>query len=104
MESDRAIAGCSALSTPSRVKLLQLLAKAGKKGMLPGVIAKELGILPNTVSTQLLLLLNAGLVSSERIGRNIVYRANLGAIKELIGFLTHDCAAGRVVATVRINA
>jgi DNA-binding transcriptional ArsR family regulator len=103
MEFEQAIERCAVLSTASRVKALMLLAKAGKKGIASGALAEELGIEPNTLSNQLKLLSKEKLVESAREGRFTVYRVNLNAIKELIGFLAHDCAAGRVVATVRVH-
>ncbi|MNT86916.1 hypothetical protein D3C72_2272640 [compost metagenome] len=40
------------------------------------------------------MLANAGLVSSEREGRHIRYRADLEAMRALMGFLLEDCCGG----------
>lgn len=59
-----------------------------------GDIAARLKMPPSSLSTNLLLLSNAGLVSSQRDGRSIVYRADYGAMRDLLGFLIEDCCNG----------
>lgn len=59
-----------------------------------GDIAARLKMPPSSLSTNLLLLSNAGLVSSRRNGRSIVYRADYGAMRSLLGFLIEDCCSG----------
>jgi DNA-binding transcriptional ArsR family regulator len=39
-------------------------------------------------------LQSAGLITSERSGRQVLYRANYDAIRELILYLVQDCCAG----------
>ena len=50
---------------------------------------------PNTLSAQLLLLSNAGLIRARRDGRSIVYAADFNAMSALLIFLTEDCCGGR---------
>lgn len=95
MESKDAVKGYAALSTDSRVNILRLLSQT-KGGMASGEIARQLGVPPNTLSTQLFLLSTAKLVDQRREGRNIIYSVNQSAIRELIGFLVQDCAGGRL--------
>ena len=59
-----------------------------------GDIAVRLKMPPSSLSTNLLLLSNAGLVSSRRDGRSIIYRADYGAMRSLLGFLIEDCCSG----------
>ena len=47
------------------------------------------------VRDQLLVLTNAGLVQSERQGRNVIYFAAYAAMTQLLTFLTKDCCCGR---------
>lgn len=94
MDIDQIIAGFGALSTPSRVQILQLLAKeAPPEGMKSGDIAKRLGVVQNTLSTQLMMLSHARLVRFTRVGRSILYRVDREAISEMADFLMQECGA-----------
>jgi hypothetical protein len=42
------------------------------------------------------VLSRAGLVTAERRGRSIIYRANLAALQKLTRFLVEDCCGGSV--------
>lgn len=59
-----------------------------------GVIAQRLKMPPSSLSTNLMLLSNAGLVTSEREGRSIIYRADFTAMGRLLSFLVEDCCNG----------
>jgi DNA-binding transcriptional ArsR family regulator len=83
----------SALAHDGRLGL-RLLIKAGPEGMAAGDVAVRLKMPPSSLSTNLLLLSNAGLVSSRRDGRSIVYLADYGAMRDLLGFLIEDCCNG----------
>lgn len=85
----------SALAQESRLAVFRRLVKTGPEGMAAGEIARALGITPNTLSAQLTVLANAGLVKNRRDGRSIIYAANFQAMSELLLFLTEDCCQGR---------
>ena len=63
--------------------------------MLAGEIAETLDARQNTMSTNLSVLLNAGLLRNEREGRAIRYFANMDGLQGLLGFLLQDCCGGR---------
>ena len=70
----------------------------GKFGSIPwvyGEIARALFTPANTLSAQLLVLANAGLIRARREGRSIIYAINFDAMGELLVFLTEDCCGGR---------
>ena len=69
--------------------------KAGPEGLAAGEIARTLGTAPNTMSAQLLVLANAGLVRARRDGRSIIYSPDFDAMGSLLLFLTEDCCGGR---------
>ncbi|MEQ7664167.1 ArsR/SmtB family transcription factor [Xanthomonas nasturtii] len=48
----------------------------------------------STLSFHLKKLPTAGLVTAEKRGRTIRYRANFNAMNGLIGYLTENCCAG----------
>jgi DNA-binding transcriptional ArsR family regulator len=85
----------SALSQESRLEVFQLLVKAGPEGLAAGDVSRKLGIAPNTLSAQLLVLSNAGLVRARREGRSIIYSADFDAMSGLLLFLTEDCCGGK---------
>ena len=93
MESDLAIRRLSALAQDGRLKVFRLLVTAGGAGMAAGDIARELDTAANTMSAQLLILSNAGLVKARRDGRSIIYAVNFDAMRDLLVFMTEDCCA-----------
>jgi DNA-binding transcriptional ArsR family regulator len=95
MESKNALSRLSALAQENRLAVFRLLVKAGHDGLPAGEIAATLDVPPNTLSAQLNILSNAGLVEGKRQGRSIIYTANYDAISGLIVFLMEDCCQGR---------
>lgn len=95
MESKLALSQLSALAQDSRLAVFRLLVKAGHEGLAAGEIASALDVPPNTLSAQLNILSNAGLIEGTRRGRSIIYSANYDAISGLIVFLMEDCCQGR---------
>jgi DNA-binding transcriptional ArsR family regulator len=95
MEMTDAIKRLSALAQESRLEVFRLLVKAGPEGKAAGDIARNLSIAANTLSAQLLLLSNAGLVKARRDGRSIIYAINYEAMRDLLVYLTEDCCGGR---------
>ncbi len=94
MEADTAITGLSALAQAGRLAVFRLLVKAGKSGLAAGAIADALNIPANTLSAQLNILSQAGLVGKRRDGRSIIYSVQFDAVSELIVWLMEDCCAG----------
>lgn len=94
MDTKDAVLAFSALSQTTRVDVLRLLIKAGGKGLSAGEIGETIGVRQNTMSANLAVLLNAGLVRNERHGRSIRYFANMQGIGAVISFLMEDCCGG----------
>ncbi len=84
----------SALAQGHRLAVFRLLVKAGPEGLPAGVIAREVGVRPSTLSTHLAILDHAGLVSARRAGRSVIYAADYAAMRALLGFLVDDCCGG----------
>lgn len=95
MEASTAIKRLSALAQDSRLAVFRLLIKAGPEGLAAGEVARSLEITPNTLSAQLTILANAGLVVSRRDGRSIIYAADFDGMSELLVYLMEDCCQGR---------
>lgn len=94
MDQTKALAAFSALSQSTRLQVFRLLIKAGHKGLLAGDIANQLNVRQNTMSTNLSILTQAGLLQSEREGRAIRYRADMTGVQHLLDFLLLDCCGG----------
>ena len=95
MELSTAVKGLSALAQDARLSVFRLLVRAGPAGIAAGDVARTLGITSNTLSAQLNVLSNAGLIQSRRHGRSIIYAADYDGIAELLVYLTEDCCQGR---------
>jgi len=95
MELQLAIKRLSALAQEGRLAVFRLLVKAGPDGIAAGEIAQALDLPQNTLSAQLTILANAGLVGSRRAGRSIIYSANYDGMSELLVYLMEDCCQGR---------
>jgi DNA-binding transcriptional ArsR family regulator len=64
-------------------------------GVPAGELARLLEVPQNTLSAHLSVLARAGLVTSQRLSRSIVYRANLAEFQKVALFLLQDCCGGR---------
>lgn len=91
---DKSITAFAALSQKTRLEVLRLLIQRGERGMLAGEVSDYLDVKQNTMSTNLGILARAGLIRSERNGREIRYFADYSGIRHLVGFLMEDCCGG----------
>ncbi|MFZ1988336.1 MAG: metalloregulator ArsR/SmtB family transcription factor [Alphaproteobacteria bacterium] len=90
-----AVAALSALAHEGRLGVFRLLVQAGEKGLAAGDIARQADMFPNTLSANLTILSHAGLVSSRREGRSIIYAVEYARMSDLLAYLMEDCCAGR---------
>ena len=91
MDEETVVSSLAALAQPVRLKVFRALVVVGRGGLTPGAMAEGLSIPQNTLSFHLKELSNAGLVTQERVGRNIVYRAAYDRMNALLGYLTANC-------------
>ena len=94
MKTQHAVRALSALAHEGRLAAFRLLVRAGSRGIPAGQIADRLKMPPSSLSSNLMLLSHAGLVTSERDGRSIIYRADFSAMQRLLAFLIEDCCDG----------
>lgn len=85
----------SALSQETRLLTFRALMEAGHEGMQAGAIAAHLEVAPNSLSSHLNILVNSGLVSVQRDGRRMIYRAEFEAVNEMFSSLVETCCHGR---------
>ena len=94
MNETDVIRALAALAHELRLRVFRALVVAGEGGLTPGALSEQLGIASNTLSFHLKELANADLVTQERQGRNLVYRAAYPAMNGLLAYLTENCCQG----------
>jgi DNA-binding transcriptional ArsR family regulator len=99
MESNSVVKALAALAQASRLEIYRALVVAGEAGQTPGVLAEALGVTPNTLSFHLKELVNADLVTQERMGRNLIYRAQFDRMNAVLTYLTQNCCLGQPCLT-----
>ncbi|MGE9267484.1 MAG: ArsR/SmtB family transcription factor [Verrucomicrobiales bacterium] len=95
METKDAVTKLSALAQETRLDIFRLLVRHGNEALPAGRIADTLDLPANTLSFHLKELQNAGLITSERQGRFILYQLHIPGMSDLLGFLSKDCCQGR---------
>jgi len=95
MDKKNALAAFAALAQETRLDVFRLLVKAGEEGMLSGEVGEKLSVRQNTMSANLAVLLQAGLIRNEREGRSVRYFADIEGMRGLLAFLIEDCCGGR---------
>jgi len=94
MKKAKAIAALAALAQESRLDVFRLLVQSGPDGLAAGEIGARLGVPSPTLSFHLHHLKYAGLVTSRRDSRSIIYSADYKAMSDLLGYLTENCCRG----------
>ena len=100
MKKSGVITALAALAQETRIDIFRLLVQKGPAGLPAGAIGKRLKQPSPTLSFHLNQLRFAGLVTSRRVSRSIIYAANFAAMNDVIGYLTENCCGGAVCAPV----
>lgn len=95
MEENDVVKSLAALAQPVRLRVFRALVVAGPNGMTPGALSEALEVPATSLSFHLKELAYAGLVSQEREGRYLIYRAAYEHMNHLLGYLTEHCCQGR---------
>src|ERR1700689_5516089 len=94
MKKSIVIGALGALAQETRLDIFRLLVQKGPEGLPAGEIGARLGQPSPTMSFHLNQLRFAGLVSSRRESRSIIYSANFKTMNDLIAYLTENCCGG----------
>jgi ArsR family transcriptional regulator len=94
MKKPAVIAALGALAQETRLDIFRLLVQKGPEGLPAGEIGARLGQPSPTMSFHLNQLRFAGLVSSRRESRSIIYSANFKSMTDLLAYLTDQCCDG----------
>ena len=95
MKKSDVIMALGALAQETRLDIFRLLVQKGPNGLPAGDIGERLGQPPPTLSFHLNQLRFAGLVTSRRESRSIIYSANFKGMNGLLTYLTDNCCEGR---------
>ena len=98
MEEQSVLKALTALSQAHRLRVFRALVVAGQAGLTPGQIADAQQIPAATLSFHLKELVQAGLLTQERQGRSLIYRADFAQMNALLAFLTENCCQGDACA------
>ncbi len=98
MEVATVVKALAALAQPLRLQVFRALVVAGPRGMTPGAMSEGTGVPPNTLSFHLKELAHAGLVTQQRDGRFLIYRAEFERMNGLLAYLTENCCQGAACA------
>ena len=104
METPQASSIFEALSSEVRLDLFRLLVKSAPDGLVAGEIARTLQVPGTNLSFHLKGLLHAGLISVEKEGRFLRYRANIPLMLDTIAYLTSECCANQPEQCQRYRA
>ena len=100
MEENEVVASLAALAQSLRLRVFRALVVAGPVGMTPSVLSESLAVPATTLSFHLKELTHAGLVSQQRDGRNLIYRASYDRMNALLAYLTAHCCEGEACLDV----
>lgn len=95
MDKQKAVQNLSALAQETRLAAFRFLVSCSPDGKNAGEIARRCKVPHNTMSTHLAILERAGLIDSEKQGREVIYSADISGLRALIGFLANDCCGAR---------
>jgi protein-tyrosine-phosphatase/DNA-binding transcriptional ArsR family regulator len=85
----------STLGHPQRLALFRLLMRRYPNRVPATELAQALDLKPNTLSTYVNALMQAGLVTKERVGTSLRYAIHMDAVRETFDYLLRDCCRGR---------
>jgi ArsR family transcriptional regulator len=94
MEDDPALLILAALAHPTRLSTFRSLVRHEPEGLSTGQLVEASGLSQSTFSTHLAVLVKAGLVVSEKRGRQHIQRASIDALRGVMLFLAKDCCQG----------
>lgn len=94
LSEQEVVTALAALAQIHRLKVFRQLVVSAPDGLYPGDLGKVLDVMPNSLSFHLKELQRCGLVTQEREGRYLRYRADIGRMQSLLNYLLDQCCQG----------
>lgn len=91
----------AALGSETRLKVLKLLLRNHPDGLVVAQLIEELGGSASTLSHHLDKLKHEGLITAEKEGTFLRYRADASSLVELLGFILSECCSRNQVIDPR---
>src|SRR4051794_11165754 len=91
MKASQVVTALAALAHESRLAAYRMLVEAGPEGLAAGAISTRLKAPPSSMTFHLQALHRAGLITQERMSRQLIYAADFAVMNELVGYLTENC-------------
>lgn len=95
MKENDVVIALAALAQPVRLRVFRALVVAGPNGLTPGALTALLDVPATSLSFHLKELTHARLITQERHGRHLIYRAAFSHMNALLGYLTEHCCQGQ---------
>lgn len=93
MKTSQVIGALSALAHEHRLAIYRLLVEQGPQGLAAGLIGERIGLVPSSLTFHLQNLQRAGLITQQRVSRQLIYSADFDVMNGLVGYLTENCCA-----------
>jgi DNA-binding transcriptional ArsR family regulator len=93
VKSPVAVAALAALAHEHRLAIYRMLVEAGTEGLPAGVIAARLKVPPSSLTFHLQNLQRVGLITQQRMSRQLIYAADFTVMNDLVAYLTENCCA-----------
>jgi hypothetical protein len=100
MDDKYVINALAALAQASRLRIFRALVVKGSDGLTPAMLAEMMEMPANTLSFHLKELMHADLISQERSGRNLIYRAQYDRMNAVLTYLSQNCCQGQACEVV----
>lgn len=95
MKEQDVVKSLAALAQSVRLQVFRALVVAGPTGLTPSALSESLGVPGSALSFHLKELLHAELVTQERDGRHLIYRAAFERMNGLLSYLSDNCCQGQ---------
>lgn len=83
-----------ALGNTTRLQVFRLLVRAGHDGLNIGRIQEQTGVAPSTLAHHLQTLAHSGLIKQDKVGREVICKADFKITDSIIAYLTDECCTG----------
>ncbi len=91
MRTPGVIGALGALAHEHRLAIYRLLVERGPEGFSAGTIGERIGLLPSSLTFHLQNLQRAGLITQQRVSRQLFYSVDFAVMNGLVGYLTENC-------------
>lgn len=94
----------AALGSPVRLRVFRLLLRAGDEGVSVSGLQRALEIPASTLNHHLAALIDVDLIVQQRVGRELLCRAEYADIRGLSAFLLQECCADAPAGVLKMLA